>query len=209
MRPPDDSRSLTPPQEAHEKKIDLSDHGESCIRSFVAYLYRLDYDSTSTETDVRMFLLADQYDIAPLKALSLAKIKTKAESWDANFMQRADDGVAEIVSLAYGAYDITFEIRETIIDKMLDLGILCKEPVHELLRDSISTHASFAIDLVVASEKRRKETAEPVVAACEYHIQCPRCSHVRGARRIWRVFEVVRCDTCDLSWHLRDWIVTK
>jgi len=157
-----------------------------------------------------MFLLADQYNIAPLKIVSLNKMKAKAKGWDVDFMQREDDGIVDIVSLVYDAYDITFEMRETIISKILDLGILSKQPVHELLRDSISAHANFAIDLVAASEeRRRKATADALKAACEYHIQCHRCSHVRGAQRVWKASDAVRCDTCNLSWYLRDWIVTK
>lgn len=145
-------------------------------------------------------MLADQYDIAPLKQLALDKIKDKACGWDAEFMRSQDAGMAQIISLAYGAFMVTKEIREAIINKILDLGTLSTKPVPGFLEDAIATHAKFAIDLVDAAQNRRTETTATTKLG-ESRVQCSGwgCTHEFLVQRSWDQETLIWCTRCGVN----------
>ncbi|KAK4550260.1 hypothetical protein LTR36_003227 [Oleoguttula mirabilis] len=114
-------------KEATKRKVDLSDDGPLCVKALVHYFYALSYtlpdldrhdEALILNHHVKMCIMADKYDIQPLKNLAISVFKGAAKD-----IARAQE-LSGAAALAYEAAGATEEIRKTIVDIGIERNLL-------------------------------------------------------------------------------------
>ena len=194
-------------QEAHERKLDLSVHGLACVERLVAYMYALDYEGgvvDEIQIDVRIYGLADMFDIAALKETALAKFKQDISAWDVKFVKAHQALIVDTIRAAYdGPYP---SICEPLVHKLVGL---CgrSEDVTAPLLDLIEEIPTFGKDLAKQMTKalaKNKRIKRPD----ERRYVCPSMGEWCKATfraRIGESMETVTCYACQASFPASKW----
>jgi len=137
-------------KEGTERKIDLPDEHPACLAALVYYLYTLVYDvSFNSVSDdlvalsfhVKMCILADKYDMSPLKAMAVRQFEAQAK------LDWASEQFAQAAAEAYDASGATRSIRDVVIkvamdNKALSLSYQAPSPLSKVMMAC----ADFATD---------------------------------------------------------------
>lgn len=144
----------------------------------LSYLYNLDYQQDvafDLDDHVKMCILADKYDIPPLKVLAIEYFK-QAATEEAIYDDQSNS-FCEAIRCAWDAPEVTKEIRSHVVEVMVEtdaMGVISKNP-GSALDKVVREHADVAIDIAMAL-RARSSSGE---------------SNVQGEKRVY-----YRCDTC-------------
>ncbi|KAF2766878.1 hypothetical protein EJ03DRAFT_353531 [Teratosphaeria nubilosa] len=112
--------------EAKSRRVDLSDQDPACVEGLIHYLYRLSYGFTTIIKyakspllyHVQMCVLADKYDVQPLKQLAAARFKEMAKK------EYAGAQFAEAAAEAFEVAGATAEICEAVAELAVEHRLL-------------------------------------------------------------------------------------
>ncbi|KAF2161982.1 hypothetical protein M409DRAFT_27708 [Zasmidium cellare ATCC 36951] len=197
-------------KESKKGEVDLTIHEKQHIEALVKYLYTFDYSAEAIESHadkmsfhVTMCVIADKYNIAGLKTLSISKFKAIV-----NTTETASE-LVEPCLLAYGSAIATSVIRKLIVAIVVIrrntlLPTTATEDSQQL-EEAMRTYPDFAIDV-----------AKYVVVSAELPPQCSQlnfkcdnafCGHRFKTHLGWSRHISYTCPKCSTSrtgegWHL-------
>ncbi|KAI6835664.1 hypothetical protein KC332_g4608 [Hortaea werneckii] len=201
-------------KEAEEKRMDLSVDGRACVDALVKYLYTLKYTAfpsdappwdhaKTVEYHVRMCVMADKYDIKPLKNMAIHAFNDKIES------EVAIIELSKAACIAWEATPATKEIRAAILEFGISNGLLSTRGTSKL-SETMFAIPEFGLDYTKAVERRVKRYEEGALpASCENRYYCPGNSRdVCDATMILnldRSLPRVRCAYCGVEYSVAQW----
>lgn len=177
-------------QEGLERRLDLTDEEPSCTTALVDYLYHLNYYATDLDAEAggalglhtNMCILADQYDMPPLKTLAIEKFK--AEILRPKFQKdslspEAAHDLAIAATSAYDAMEPTTEIREEIVKIAITTKALSTTNTTESEQSDfegvVRTRVELAADIAAVLTKMCL-IDRPVPSSHECRFRCPACA---------------------------------
>lgn len=129
-------------QEAREQSLEIVDFEPSDVDRFVTYMYTLKYSILDIPSEaiahLRLYVLADKYDISPLKGDALGKFNTAIGEWDAEFVQVETDVVCDVITKAYES--AASPLCERIVSKIASTQVLART-LRRRSRSSTSSRA--------------------------------------------------------------------
>lgn len=154
--------------EGMESKIHLDDNDPEVVDAFIHYLYNFDYSDgfSAIVLDVRVYVIADKYFVAPLKDLAARKFEEGAKAW--RNTRAFADAVAEVYqSTAAGKSN---PLKKAIIK-------VVKKHAKELL-DAAKGHGYFLEVLGETAEfgKDVSMALAPPIAGGWF--KCPNCATI-------------------------------
>lgn len=142
----------------------------------VFYLYNLDYmrgAGSELALHVKMCILADKYNIEPLRLLANAHFKQAAAN--PRVWEEDQTLVCEAITCAYGAPQVTKEIRAHIVSPLVKndaLGFISKNP-GSALDIAMREYADVGIDVAMAlrehcpgGREESEDAPSPRLAIC-------------------------------------------
>ena len=194
--------------------MDLSVDGRACVDALVKYLYTLKYTALpsdgppwdhakAAEYHVQMCVMADKYDIKPLKNMAIRAFNDKIRSGPATIEL---SGAARI---AWEAIPATKVIRAAIVEFGISNGLLSTRGTDELSKTMVA-YPDFAWDYTKAVERRVREYEEGAPPQTyEKRYYCPGNSQdVCVATMILnldRSLLWVRCAYCGVEYSAAEW----
>lgn len=171
-------------QEAAERKINLSDDHPASVAALIHYFYNLDYDErglwthndlSALDLHVHVCIVADKYDIQPLKALAITKFKAALEG------SSSAPEVAQATLQAYGASQATRPICDAVVQYAVNHKLLLPEAgAVSAFSSAMRLCADLTSDVAVAVQHLVSEPSERIpVRALEQRWACPQpeCDH--------------------------------
>ncbi|CAK4033215.1 hypothetical protein TI39_contig5839g00029 [Lecanosticta acicola] len=180
-------------EEAKKATIDLSADPETAVAALVEYLYAFDYttnvqDGGPISFHVSMFILADKYDIQPLKSLATDKfehamrphrswgngVKKRLKTGDTIPVERRKDVVEDQnpqpEDVAY-AIKLAYEARAVTKERCIDLvewvagseDVLIGDSGSDAIEGAIESIPGFAVDIARALRFKSNDAYLPVV----------------------------------------------
>ncbi|KAK4550261.1 hypothetical protein LTR36_003228 [Oleoguttula mirabilis] len=201
-------------KETAERKIDMSDDHPAAIETLVHYLYNLDYDAQlSTTCDslspmslhVHVCVVADKYDIEPLKNLAINKFKLAAQAGIDT------EDFAKAALQAYGTALATRPICDSIVmlavERNLPFSAYVAGPGRSAFTTAMRQCADLAVDFAEA-QYTHMERQHTMVRKGEKRYKCPsgNCSHSQ-IMEILQVYhdEAFACYFCEGSFTADQW----
>ncbi|RMY13267.1 hypothetical protein D0868_02107 [Hortaea werneckii] len=202
-------------QEATEKRMDLSVDGRACVDALVSYLYTLTYTAYPSdarpwdhvkvaEYHVRMCVMADKYDIKPLKNMAIHAFNDKIES------EAAIIELSKAARIAWEAIPATEEIRAAIVEFGITKGLLSTRGTNELSKTMLA-YPEFVLDYTKAVERRVKKYEEGVLPPRSYERRyyCPGNSEdeceATMILNLDRSLPRVHCAYCGQEYSVEQW----
>ncbi|KAI6874951.1 hypothetical protein KC338_g982 [Hortaea werneckii] len=201
-------------KEAKDHRMDLSVDTAACVEALVNYLYGLKYTeppgggktddhAKAAEYHVRMCVMADKYDIEPLKRLAIDAF---------NYELQCDSESIELSKAAHIAWETgpaTEEIRKAIVAFGIDKGLLSTKGTTELSNTMIA-FPQFALDYAKAVERRvRKYEEAPRPQGYEARYYCPGNSQdfceATMILNLDQTLPRVRCAYCGVEYTVAEW----
>ncbi|RMY44211.1 hypothetical protein D0865_10709 [Hortaea werneckii] len=202
-------------KEAMEKRMDLSVDGRACVDALVSYLYTLKYTTFPSderpwdhakvaEYHVRMCVMADKYDIKPLKNMANHAFNDKIES------EVAIIELSKAARTAWEATPATKEIRAAIVEYGISNGLLSIKGTNELSKTMLAC-PEFALDYTKALERRVKKHEEGVLLPTSFEMRyyCPGNSEdeceATMILNLDRSLPRVHCAYCGQEYSVEQW----
>ncbi|GAB1736537.1 hypothetical protein NU219Hw_g7684t1 [Hortaea werneckii] len=201
-------------KEAKDNRMDLSVDTNACVEALVNYLYGLRYTESAdggktgdhakaAEHHVRMCVMADKYDIEPLKRLAIDAFYNELQC------DLASIELSKAARIAWEAGPATEEIRTAIVAFGISNGLLSTKGTTELSKTMIA-YPEFALDYAKAVERRVKKYEEaPRPRGYETRYCCPGNSvDVCEASMILNLDQSlprVRCAYCGVEYTVAEW----
>lgn len=173
-------------QEGHEGKVELEGDEPQTVDAFIHYLYNFDYgdfgnsqgDVPALVLDVRMFIIADKYNVAPLLELAVTKFKERCEQeW-----MKPEFGEAALELYSIGL-DHNTSLRDVIV------GTINKH-ASEVLDPDRKSEFSKLHEVMEQTELGAHVAARLASRVCTY--KCPKTN-------CGRVFQVSVAAYCNFS----------
>ncbi|KAI7207905.1 hypothetical protein KC333_g9322 [Hortaea werneckii] len=202
-------------KEAKEKRMDLSVDGRACVDALVSYLYTLKYTTFPSderpwdhakvaEYHVRMCVMADKYDIKPLKNMAIQAFNDKIKS------EAAIIELSKAARTAWEATPATKEIRAAIVEYGISNGLLSTKGTNELSKTMLA-YPEFALDYTKALERRVKKHEEGVLLLTSFEMRyyCPGNSEdeceATMVLNLDRSLPRVHCAYCGQEYSVEQW----
>lgn len=192
------------PKEASQRTLDLSEYYSDILDAFVEYMYYFDYDSSIEkhypteegllEFHVQMCVIADKYDMQPLKALAVKKFKAALDNTNST------DDLADAARCAYDASPATEEIREQIVkkaakDPLVGVNAAPKTTLEDVMMkypEFAVTVAKAACGFVYPTTSSSKREARWNLFECQ---AAARCGYT-GRQSVFVDYPVPNCPRC-------------
>ncbi|KAI9784671.1 MAG: hypothetical protein M1816_000787 [Peltula sp. TS41687] len=159
-------------KEGAEGVIDLKDDDVQVVEAMLQFLYATDYDSNKIVSpmlfNIRVYVLADKYDIEPLK--KLAKAKFEKAMWSCWKMDDFPDAVAEV-------YGSTMPTDRSLRGPVAEVSY---ENLQQLLKDdgfgaTLEQTVGFAADVIrLGAAEQKGQPAQGGNSALKKYL-CPDC----------------------------------
>lgn len=135
----------------------------------VSYLYKLDYEQNadaSIDFHIKMCILADKYDIPPLRAIASGHFKAAATMETMTKSEYA--AFCEAIKCAYSAPDVTEDIRSHIVVLLVDCDAmgLAADFQGSALQAVMRVYPDVAIEVALALREQKKAKPLNRVKCC-------------------------------------------
>lgn len=192
-------------QEAQEHRLDLSAHLQADVDRLITYMYTLDYAGGHVDdkhVDVRMFIIADYFDIDSLEDKAFEKLKQDVSGWTLEVVKTKQTLVVNAIQTAYAGR--ASRVCALITDKLVSLGAMTE--TRGRLVELIEEHPAFGQDSVMKMAKalsleRKSRTPNQMT------YRCPKiaCGAVFKADVAWKNLRNMTCYSCKGESSMRAW----
>ncbi|KAK5116272.1 hypothetical protein LTR85_009244 [Meristemomyces frigidus] len=196
--------------EAAERKVDLSGDDPQAVNGMLEYFCKHTYsteDAVAAGTavailHVRVYNLADKYDVQGLKDHTLAEFQPIAEQrWK-------EKGFAESIHEIISEGPETSPLRACVMDMLLDhaVEVLIGDGDLQPVRTAIATLPELVLDIASSLARAHQQTTARIASISQY--QCPNCQYVHAAGAgdvATRHLGGARCPVCGGYYKKAEW----
>lgn len=161
--------------------VDLSAEDEQCVEALVSYLYSFKYDpglaSGDTSFHLKMDVLAEKYDIPPLKTIAAETFKQSANQ---NLLSYDKEGFCKALRSVYDSPRTTEAMRKHMIDLLMKNNFMAYAAKYSNspFQVAMRSNADLATDIAIALATKYAETTDSdnMLRPMEKRVKCPSCS---------------------------------
>ena len=146
-----------PFKEAQEKTLDLSVHELADVERLLTFMYTLTYeyagDPEGPDVDIKMYAMADMYDMDALKQLALDNFRSKIECLDLDLARKNSVAVCETIHAAYEA--AAQPLCDLLVSQILAIKVLAQEDLTaERIFGCVDAIPQLGKDIIKAMSKQ-------------------------------------------------------
>ena len=160
------------------------------MAALISYMYTFGYthDNHSITFDAELCVLADQYDVTSLKNLAMKNCIAHIDNWNESFISTQLNAIVELVRTAYSACEVTRDISEAIVKKLVALEICMNQERLCKLQGALAEYPAFAIDLITSSAGKARIDHSRSTVAWSRCFSCHNATRIEFGDRVGPVY---------------------